>query len=128
MKKHSWKYYARYAKKVNKKLDYKKTKKARKFKKKYGFDCTETWNLDTETALFLLVRIAYLRDNSPCIPVSYALNYAENAGSEWYKTLSKIIKGLYKYVKTCYADRPVNETKWKKTKELISENFEELWY
>lgn len=89
-----WKYYAKKYK--NKGLDLRKNpkhtkkerKKAKNFRKKYGFGYEETYSLDNTMAIWLIPRLAFLRDNCHGYPREL------NGIDEWKAILTEIIKGL----------------------------------
>ena len=62
----------------------KRMKKYRKQYQKFGFDATETWNLDSTIAQFIVPRLKYFRKNL----VGYPGDLTEK---KWYKILDKMI-------------------------------------
>ena len=66
----------------------KQNKKYKKHLQKYGFDPSETWNLDSTIAQFTLPRLKYFRDNLHGYPQDFKNIKA------WKKVINKIIFAL----------------------------------
>lgn len=98
-----WKRLALLTKK--KKYKHEKDKTSKRFKKKYGFDYRETWNLDYEIACFILPRLVYLKDHCGGYPYNLArvasdgFTIIESGHEEWKKILNKMIKAFEIVVK-----------------------------
>lgn len=92
-------------------------KKLKKHLKKYGFDPSETWNLDQTIANFVLPRLQHFRDNVHGHPS----NMTED---EWMEVLDKMIFSFEASVYD-YADLDVEDiAKQKKKFKIIQEGFE----
>lgn len=110
-----------------KRIIHEKNNKIKKFKKKYGFDYRETWNLDYEIACFILPRLAYLRENAVSYPGSEEF-FGEGGLEKWLAIEDKMIKAFETIV-----DKDMSfETK--EEKEIIEEGldlfrkyFQTLW-
>jgi hypothetical protein len=98
----SWKFYLRY-KPYNAEDDPYQSKKAkkqsRKFFKKYGFRKEESWGLNTAIAIYLLPRLAYLKEHVHSYPPGLDVfnEFGEKISSgydEWIKILEKMIDGF----------------------------------
>lgn len=100
----SWKFYLRY-KPYNTENDPYQSKKAkkqsRKFFKKYGFREEETWGLNTAIAIYLLPRLAYLKEHihsysyPPWLEIFNEFGDKISSGyDEWIKILEKMIDGF----------------------------------
>lgn len=149
MKKKNWKYYAEKVKKsqpynIQKDPEQKKKRKrkAQKFYKKYGFRYEECWNLDHTLAVYILPRLAYLRDNSISYPGNLA-TYNEFGeliaeGYEvWQNCLNKMILAFEHIIDEDLGNEPsfINNKevweKWNKEKEegfkLFGRYFQALW-
>lgn len=116
--------------------------KAIAFEDFYGFRFEDCWNLDTETAYWLLIRLIYFRDNLVGLPYSYLTgkkyymdhNYntwtdlCEGDGDfkRWKTCLDKIIRGLFLYITR---DSPTDKEKKVINKgfKLLMENWQNLW-
>lgn len=77
----------------------KRRKKAKKFYNKWDFRFEDTWNLDYVLSLYMLPRIAYLRDNHCGYPGELATydengKLIENGNDKWIEILDKIILAL----------------------------------
>lgn len=136
----SFKEIAKYCKKETKRLQHQclinlsETTKESKKLKKYKITYFEVNNLNVATALFLIPRIAYIRDFGLFIPKSI-LEFDEQGspieGSDkcWEIILNTMIDGLY-----CYSNIPDPEY-WskkekklmKKTKEYFTKYFNDLY-
>lgn len=121
----SWKHYAKWIKDKHpsytlnndlKSSDIKlkkRSKKAKKFAKKWGFRYEQSWGLDVEIAKFVLPRLAYLRDNHCGYPADLMphdefgnrLNSEDNGDEKWTNILNDmciafelIIKDEYEHI------------------------------
>lgn len=146
----SWKEYAKWIKNekphynlnhdltsTDKKLR-KRAKKAKKFKKKWGFRYEHTWCLDQEIAKFVLPRLAYLRDHHcgyPSCLCEFDRNYLpineEEAEKQWVQILDDmciafelIIKDEIGGTKEEFERR---QATIKKGLELFTKYFQNLW-
>jgi len=77
----------------------KRRKKAKKFYKKWGFRFEDTWDLDYVLAMYMLPRIAYLRDNHAGYPGELAVlddngQVLLDGNDKWLEILDKIILAL----------------------------------
>lgn len=105
------------------------------FYKKYGFHFEEVWNLDGETAYFILIRLVQLRrvGGGGC-PGKFArgVGYEPWAPSDadfkrWNTQLDKMIRGFYLYCTKFFLTEKEKKIV-DKAKKLFAENFEALWY
>lgn len=101
---------------------------AEEFRKKNGFSYEEVWNLDAETAYFILIRLVQFRRVMHGYPCSFKREEDTNGEGmkRWKTQIDKMIRGFYLY---CTVDFPD-----KKQKKIINhglklfvENFESLW-
>ena len=76
-----------------KKYKHEKDETSKRFKKKYGFDYRETWDLDYEIACFILPRLAYLREHCSSYPGTGEF-IGEDGYKNWLKTMDKMIKAF----------------------------------
>lgn len=140
----SWKFYADYIKEHppysgihDKEQSKSRRKKMRKFKRKYGFEYSDTWNLDYTISAFILPRIAFLRDHHYGHPTrlckfaedGYTVLNSEEADKEWTEILNTIVEGLYLYISTDIVTHftPEQEETWKKARTYLMEYWENLW-
>ncbi len=138
----NWKFYADYVNKnppycgiKDKKQTKSRRRKMKRFKKKWGFDYSETWNLDHTIVCFILPRLAYLRDNktgwAPA-PEDFAedgtiINEKESL-AKYNKKLDIMIEGFYLYLtKEQYKWTVEEQSIWQQTKELFIELLPSLW-
>jgi hypothetical protein len=129
----SFKYYVNlvkanppYSIKKDKGASEKNKKKAKKFKKKYGFGYEETWSLDNTIACFLVPRLAYLRDNHYGYPSSFAAN--SDGNEKWTEILNTMVEGFATYVnKEWYELTDEEKEKREKALEYFKEYFDSLW-
>jgi len=101
-------------------------KKYKKQLKEMGFCNSETWNLNTTIAAFVLPRLKRFRDISPCYPCKFQKQGA------WQIILDKIIFAFEWHLKQDEAvSRDDCKAKWKSYNEgmqLFSKYFQELWW
>lgn len=107
-----------------------------RFKKKYGFYFEEIWNLDTEFAYFILVRLVHYRKVAlgvPCQFLSGTDKYGNVAPApnnvdykRWRTTLDKMIRGFYLYLTTDFPTKK-EEKIIEKGMKLFAENWRSLW-
>jgi len=141
--KHDWKFYAEYAKDFKEDrtiyADDKKKKKIEEFKKEYGFDYTDSWNLDTSIILFVLPRVAYLREHFISAPsefleepnsikIDVKKNDIKQACEKWAAILDVITRGFYLYLKKdeSWKTKEEKET-WEQAFEYFTKYFRYLW-
>lgn len=93
------------------------------FKNKYGFSFEECWNLDQETAYYILIRLVQFRKNVCSFPCSFE---GEKGLKRWKTQLDKMIRGFYLY---CSVDFPTEKQKKviRHGQELFVKYFECLW-
>ena len=65
--------------------DKERLKKIKKFKKKYGFDYRDCWNLDVSIAYYVLPRLIYIRAKEYGYPSEF------DSIEPWNKILDKVI-------------------------------------
>ena len=137
-KKCRWKSVAKLCNKYKKRWDdnlanshnKKDLKKIKKFKKKYGFDYTESWDLDSYALVYILPRLAYLRDHHSVPAVFTTSNTLEVADRQWTKILDDIIDGFIVYLKAL-DDVDMSEKDkraWDKATTYFTKYFNYLWY
>ncbi len=138
-----WKKEAKFVKKCRKayhccEIDRKEQKKRKKFLKNYGFSYSETWNLDTEISLYLLPRIAFLREHAHGIPGCLCaideqtgeVTNEKDSEKQWNDILKTIVKGLHYYLDEMVFSEEMTEKKkkvWKQAKTYLAEYYEALW-
>lgn len=105
------------------------------FYKRYGFHFEEVWNLDGETAYFILIRLVQLRrvGGGGC-PGKFARGVGDNPWApsdedfkRWNTQLDKMIRGFYLYCSKFFLTEKEQKIV-NKAKKLFIENFEALWY
>lgn len=105
------------------------------FYKKYGFHFEEVWNLDGETAYFILIRLVQLRrvGGGGC-PGKFARGVGDKPWApsdadfkRWNTQLDKMIRGFYLYCTKFFLTEKEKKIV-DKAKKLFAENFEALWY
>lgn len=105
------------------------------FYKKYGFHFEEVWNLDGETAYFILIRLVQLRrvGGGGC-PGKFARGVGDEPWApsdadfkRWNTQLDKMIRGFYLYCTKFFLTEKEKKIV-DKAKKLFAENFEALWY
>lgn len=107
----SWKFYSNYIKEnppysgiKDKTQSKSRRKKMKKFKRKYGFEYSDIWNLDQTLVGFLLPRIAFFAENHtgfPCdlddLDESGRIKDREKVAEKYQEKLDTIVEGLYLY-------------------------------
>ena len=128
-----WEDIAKFAKEHQVKLD---EPEAVEFEKKYGFRYEESWNLDKALAVFLLPRLAYLRDNFSAIPtyfchfdaVTHKVLNEREASERWYQVLDTMVHGFKLYLeKEKYEWTIDDRVVWMDTLKYLHEHFECFW-
>lgn len=145
MEKKSWKYYAKWIKdkvpyfnlnydltSTDKELR-KRAKKAKKFKKKWGFRYEQTWCLDQEIAKFVLPRLAYLRDNHMGYPGDLITErdkngnpLNDNGNKRWTQILNDMCLAFELIIKDEMWDNEKQDIIEKGLK-LFAEYYQSLW-
>lgn len=131
----NWEFYAKLAEDNKPHLLTEEIEEAERIKSKWGFEPSETWDLDKTIAAFILPRLAYFRDNIEGIP-NYCCEYdaemhllnEDEAIKRWEADLDKMILAFALILKDEYIVRP--EEKDNQVKEglmLFAEHFEDLW-
>ncbi len=93
---------------------------------KYGFDTSETWNLDYSMAEWIYPRLVHFRENTNSYPHSMTED-------EWYKVLDEIIDGIENYLKEVWRSDSLLEQEqlgyegYKRSMQLITDNLFDLW-
>lgn len=146
----SWKHYAKWVKDKHppftlnsdlKSSDIKlkeRSKKAKKFAKKWGFRCEQTWDLYVEIAKFVLPRLAYLRDNHYGYPTDLVphdefgnrLNSEDNGDEKWTNILNDMCVAFELILKDKYVDTAEYEKQQeiiRKGLKLFVEYYQSLW-
>ena len=95
------------------------------FRLKNKFAREDAWNTNYCLALYVLPRLAYMRDEG----VSYPYGIANR--KEWEKILTKIIRGFELYIKKEHTAEwnwtPKEKAIFKQAKELFAQYFEDFW-
>lgn len=107
---------------------------SQRFKKKFGFHFEEIWNLDTEFAYFILVRLVHYRNVAMGIPCGflsgrdqYGVPKEQRGDLERWKTvLDKMIRGFYLYLTKSFPTKK-EEKIINKGMKLFAEHWRELW-
>lgn len=111
-------------------------KESLRFKEKYGFHFEEIWNLDTEFAYFILVRLVHYRKVALGVPCNF-LSGTDKYGNvgpapgnvdykRWCTVLDKMIRGFYLYLTKDFPDKK-EEKIIAKGMQLFAENWRSLW-
>ncbi len=94
------------------------------FFEKYGFRREDTWNLDYSILIYILPRLAYLRDTCIGCPVSLG---EDGTMEEWKNILDKIVTGIYKCLEADGYYKEENAESIKEAGELMLKYFGDLW-
>lgn len=108
---------------------------AKAFKDKWGFDFSETWDLDRTIAAFILPRLAYFRYNIAGVPNSYIKFDAEmqptntkEATKLWEKDLDKMLLAFSLILDDEFITRPEEkDNQINEGLKLFATHFEDLW-
>jgi len=98
----------------------KRNKKHQKHLKKYGWDKTETWNLDHSITMFILPRLKYFAKNIVSYPNDLTLK-------KWKKILNKMIYAFEKYSEDDWFGNKEESKKINDGLDLFREYFMSLW-
>lgn len=98
----------------------KRNKKHQKHLKKYGWDKTETWNLDYSITMFILPRLKYFAKNIVSYPNDLTLK-------KWKKILNKMIYAFEEYSKDDWLGNKEKSKKINKGLDLFRKYFMDLW-
>ena len=105
----------------------------KKFKRKYGFEYSDIWNLDQTLVGFLLPRIAFFAENHtgfPCdlddLDESGRIKDREKVAEKYQEKLDTIVEGLYLYYSKTILNEEEQET-WENAKKYLAETFESWW-
>lgn len=134
-----WKKIAKFCKKYKKEnygiSDKKSRKKEKAFKKKWGFSYIDSWNLDVEMVLYILPRLAYLREhhiglcNELCeFDENMNIVNEEKAIKAWNDVLDTMIDGFMLYLeKDTFNWTEKDKKLWETTMKYFTKYYMALW-
>lgn len=102
--------------------DKKYAKKYKKFKKKYGFDFRDCWNLDISIAYYVLPRLIYLRAKGCGYPCEF------DSVEPWNEILDKIIVAFTYMTKDDFFTVNSHSKEIDEGLDLFRKYFFDFWY